>query len=158
MIPLEKWKVLTPKNFLKCGQWAKIIVDTGLKSYPKWNKSPNLDTLHMGLISFNPAAELFNYFATRWKFKKNKISSAISFFKLTLNSPYFKDFSIVGDDDWLVRRLLLLRCHVRLDSRLQLDLCSGYERKDIGRTWIALRQKMIFKICLTDVFVCINYL
>ena len=47
MISLEKWKILTPlKN---CHNmfviWAQYLLPPALKSYPKWDKSPNLVTL-----------------------------------------------------------------------------------------------------------------
>ena len=47
MIPLEKWKILTPLQKLpkNSGDLGKIIVATGFEKFPKCNKSPNLVTL-----------------------------------------------------------------------------------------------------------------
>ena len=53
MISLAKWKILTtlqklPKNV---GYLGKIIVAAGFEKLPKWNKSPNLVTLIIVIIT-----------------------------------------------------------------------------------------------------------
>ena len=48
MISVEKSSILTPlqKLLMNVGDLGKLIVAKGFKSCPKFNKSPNLVTLH----------------------------------------------------------------------------------------------------------------
>ena len=110
MIPLEKWKILTPVQKLpkNVGSLGKIIVATGFEKLPKVQKSINLVTLH-------PSS-----FASRQKIR-------ISFFSFKASVAFFPRFFRVGIDWPLSAFRSVLSIEIKKSKiRIRASLCIPF--------------------------------